>query len=55
LRVALKDPELIKREEALGLTVVSEERLDPEGHRKFLETEKARWAKVIKDAREYAD
>jgi tripartite-type tricarboxylate transporter receptor subunit TctC len=55
LRVALKDPELIKREEALGLTVVTDERLDPASHRKFVESEKARWAKVIKDAGEYAD
>jgi tripartite-type tricarboxylate transporter receptor subunit TctC len=55
LRVALKDPELIKREEALGLTVVTDERLDPASHRKFVETEKTRWAKVIKDAGEYAD
>ncbi|BEP64765.1 tripartite tricarboxylate transporter substrate binding protein BugD (plasmid) [Variovorax sp. V213] len=55
LRAALKDPELIKREEALGLTVVTDERLDPANHRKFLEAEKNRWAKVIKDAGEYAD
>lgn len=55
LRAALKDPELIKREEALGLTVVSDERLDPAGHRKFVEAEKLRWSKVIKDAGEYAD
>ncbi|MEJ8825317.1 tripartite tricarboxylate transporter substrate binding protein BugD [Variovorax humicola] len=55
LRVALKDPDLIKREEALGLTVVSDERLEPAGHRKHLEAEKARWSKVIKDAGEYAD
>jgi tripartite-type tricarboxylate transporter receptor subunit TctC len=55
LRVALKDPELIKREEALGLTVITDERLDPAGHKKFLEAEKARWAKVIKDAGEYAE
>jgi tripartite-type tricarboxylate transporter receptor subunit TctC len=55
LRVALKDAELIKREEALGLTVVNDERLAPAGHRKFVEAEKARWAKVIKDAGEYAD
>jgi tripartite-type tricarboxylate transporter receptor subunit TctC len=55
LRTALKDPELIKREEALGLTVISDERLDPAGHRKFVEAEKQRWAKVIKDAGEYAD
>jgi tripartite-type tricarboxylate transporter receptor subunit TctC len=55
LRVALKDPELIQREEALGLTVVTDERLTPAAHRRFVEAEKARWAKVIKDAGEYAD
>jgi tripartite-type tricarboxylate transporter receptor subunit TctC len=55
LRIALKDPDLIKREEALGLTVVTDERLDPAGHKKYLEAEKTRWAKVIKDAGEYAD
>ena len=55
LRAALKDPELIKREEALGLTVVNDDRLAPAGHRRFVEAEKVRWAKVIKDAGEYAD
>lgn len=55
LRVALKDPDLIKRQEALGLTIVSDERLEPGGHRKFVEAEKQRWAKVIKEAGEYAD
>ena len=55
LGAALKDPELIKREEALRLTVVNDERLDPAGHKKFVEAEKARWSKVIKDAGEYAD
>jgi tripartite-type tricarboxylate transporter receptor subunit TctC len=55
VRDALKDPELVKRQEALGLTVVTDERLDPAGHRKFVEAEKQRWAKVIKDAGEYAD
>jgi len=55
LRAALKDPELIKREEALGLSVIKDDRLDPAGHRKFVEAEKARWSKVIKDAGEYAD
>ena len=55
LRAALKDPELIKRQEALGLSIVSDERLEPAGHRKYVEAEKQRWAKVIKDAGEYAD
>jgi tripartite-type tricarboxylate transporter receptor subunit TctC len=55
LRTALKDPELIKREEALGLTVVNDDRLTAAGHRKFVESEKVRWSKVIKEAGEYAD
>lgn len=55
LRTALKDPELIKREEALGLSVVNDNRLDPAGHRKFVEAEMTRWAKVIKEAGEFAD
>jgi tripartite-type tricarboxylate transporter receptor subunit TctC len=55
LRVALKDPELIKREEALGLTVINDNRLDPAGHRKFVEAEMIRWGKVIREAGEYAD
>ncbi len=55
LRAALKDPELIKREEALGLSIVNDERLEPAGHRKYLEAEKVRWSKVIKEAGEYAD
>lgn len=55
LRAALKDPEFVKRQEALGLSLVKNDRLDSAGHRKFVEIEKARWAKVIKDAGEYAD
>ncbi len=55
LRTALKDPDLIKREEALGLRIVNDDRLDPAGHKKYLEAEKERWSKVIKDAGEYAD
>ena len=50
LRSALKDPELIKRQEALGITVVSDGRLAPAEHRKFFESEVARWTKAIKDA-----
>ena len=37
LRTALKDPELIKRQEALGITVVTDGRLAPAEHRKFFE------------------
>jgi tripartite-type tricarboxylate transporter receptor subunit TctC len=55
LRAALKDPQLIQRQEALGLTLISDDRLSPAGHRKFVEKEMARWAKVIQEAGEYAD
>lgn len=39
----------------VNATVVADERLEPANHRKFVETEMTRWAKVIKDAGEYAD
>jgi len=55
LRGALKDPELIKRQEALGITVVSDARVEPAAHKKFVEGEVARWAKVIQAAGVYAD
>ena len=50
LRSALKDPELVKRQEALGITVVSDGRLAPAEHRKFFESEVARWTKAIREA-----
>jgi tripartite-type tricarboxylate transporter receptor subunit TctC len=55
LKLALKDPDLLKKQEALGLTVATGERLEPAGHRKFLEAEKERWSQVIKAAGQYAD
>ena len=55
LRAALKDPEFIKREEALGAVVVSDGRLAPAEHRKFVEAEIQKWAPVIKAAGQYAD
>jgi tripartite-type tricarboxylate transporter receptor subunit TctC len=50
LRTALKDPELIKRQEAVGIKVVSDGRLAPAEHRKFFESEVQRWTQTIKDA-----
>jgi len=50
LRAALKDQDLVKREEAVGITVVTDDRLSPAGHRKFFNAESARWTKVIKEA-----
>jgi tripartite-type tricarboxylate transporter receptor subunit TctC len=55
LRASLKDPDLIKRQEALGISVVSDARVEPAAHKKFVEGEVARWAKVIQAAGAYAD
>ncbi|WPH21814.1 tripartite tricarboxylate transporter substrate-binding protein [Variovorax paradoxus] len=55
LKVALKDPDFIKREEALGAVVATDGRVEPEGHRKFVAAEIAKWSPVIKAAGVYAD
>lgn len=55
LRAALKDPQLVKRWQELGIAVVADDRLSPAGHRKFLEAETARWGKVIKESGQFAD
>ncbi len=55
LRAALKDPEFIKREEALGAVVITDNRLSPAEHKKFVESEIAKWGPAIKAAGQYAD
>lgn len=55
LKAALKDPEFIKRQEALGAVIASDDRITPAGHKKFVEAEIAKWGKVIKAAGTYAD
>ena len=55
LRNALKDPEFIKRQEALGAVIISDARLAPAEHKKFVEAEIAKWGPAIKAAGQYAD
>ena len=55
LRAALKDPELIKRQEALGAVVMTDARLAGAEHKKFVEAEIGKWGPVIKAAGQYAD
>ena len=55
LRAALKDPEFIKRQEALGAVVVTDARLGGAEHKKFVEAEINRWGPIIKAAGQYAD
>lgn len=55
LRAALKDPEFIKRQEALGAVVVTDARVNPAEHKKFVTDEIAKWGPAIKAAGQYAD
>jgi tripartite-type tricarboxylate transporter receptor subunit TctC len=55
LKVALKDPEFIKKQEALGAVVVTDKRTDGAEHKKFVAAEIAKWGPVIQAAGVYAD
>lgn len=55
LKTALKDPEFIKREEALGAVIVTDARTNGAEHKKFVEAEINKWGPVIKAAGQYAD
>jgi tripartite-type tricarboxylate transporter receptor subunit TctC len=55
LKLALKDPDFIKRQEALGAVVVTDARLEPAEHKKFVAAEIDKWGEVIKAAGQYAD
>ena len=55
LRTALKDPEFIKREEALGAVVITDARVGGAEHKKFVADEIAKWSPIIKAAGQYAD
>ncbi len=55
LKVALKDPEFIKKQEGLGAVVVTDKRMEPADHKKFVAGEIAKWSPIIKAAGVYAD
>ena len=55
LRASLKDPEFIKRQEALGAVMVNDGRASPAEHKKFVEAEIQKWGPAIKAAGQYAD
>ncbi len=55
LKAALKDPEFIKKEEGLGAVVVTDKRMEPAEHKKFVAAEIAKWTPIIKAAGVYAD
>jgi tripartite-type tricarboxylate transporter receptor subunit TctC len=55
LKVALKDPEFIKKQEGLGAVVVADKRVEPAEHKKFVQSEIAKWSPAIKAAGVYVD
>jgi tripartite-type tricarboxylate transporter receptor subunit TctC len=55
LKIALKDPDFIKKQEGLGAVVVADKRVEPAEHKKFVAAEIAKWSPVIKAAGVYVD
>lgn len=55
LKAALKDPDFIKKQEGLGAVVVSDKRVEPAEHKKFVAAEIAKWSPIVKAAGVYAD
>lgn len=55
LKVALKDPDFIKKQEALGAILIADKRVEPAEHKKFVAAEIARWSPIISAAKEYID
>jgi len=55
LKVALKDADFLKKQEGLGAVVVTDRRVEPAEHKKFVAAEIAKWSPIIKAAGVYAD
>jgi tripartite-type tricarboxylate transporter receptor subunit TctC len=55
LKVALKDPEFVKKQEGLGAVIVADKRVEPAEHKKFVAAEIAKWSPIIKAAGVFAD
>ena len=55
LQASLKDPEFIKKQEALGAIVVKDKRVTPEGHKAYVANQITQLKAVIDAAGQYAD
>ena len=55
IKSALKNPEFIKKQEALGAIVVNDNRSNSAEHKKFVADEIAKWGHIIQSAGVYAD
>lgn len=54
LKLAVKDPEFIKKQELGGASVITDSRVDPAGHKSFVLGEIDKWAPLIKASGAYA-
>ena len=55
LKLALKDPEFIKKQEGLGAVVVTDKRVEPAAHKAFVAAEITKLKPVIEAAGKFAD
>ncbi|HEY0822898.1 MAG TPA: tripartite tricarboxylate transporter substrate-binding protein [Ramlibacter sp.] len=55
LKVALKDPDFVKKQEGLGAVVVTDKRVEPAEHKKFVQSEINKWSPLIKAANVYVE
>jgi tripartite-type tricarboxylate transporter receptor subunit TctC len=55
LKLALKDPEFIKKQEGLGAVVVADKRVEPAMHKAFVASELSKLKPVIEAAGKFAD
>ena len=55
LKVAVKDPEFIRKQEAGGASVITDGRVEPAGHKAFVLAEMAKWAPIIRASGIYAE
>lgn len=55
LKLALKDPDFIKKQEALGTVVVTDQRMERAGHKAFVAAEIAKLRPLIEAAGKFAD
>jgi len=55
LRSVLTDPAFVKKQEDMGAVMITDKRISPDEHRKFVLSEIAKWSPIIKAAGVYAD
>jgi len=55
LKKALRDPDFIKKQEGLGAVVVTDKRVEPDEHKKFVTAEIAKLKVAIDAGKQYAD